>query len=214
MATSGGQHENRRGLPRRSRRQGLVPRRGRQRRGDSAALPARWPRLHPLLPRAARSPGGPAPGHLLRPARLRALGSPGRPLLVERGPVRGGTRPGPFGPQSRPPAPVRQLLGRHAGHAVRPRPARRSARAGEPDPVRQPGQHDPLGQRLHRAAGRGDRGDQARHPRARGGRLHRLPRVPGRHPGLFTASTYAASTRGRLAWSAPSPKQATTSTTR
>jgi proline iminopeptidase len=30
----------------------------------------------------------------------------------------------------------------------------------------------------------------------------------------FTASTYAASTRGRLAWSAPSPKQATTSTTR
>ena len=26
----------------------------------------------------------------------------------------------PFGPQSRPPAPVRQLLGRHAGHAVRP----------------------------------------------------------------------------------------------
>ena len=27
--------------------------------------------------------------------------------------------------------------------------------------------------------------DQARHPRARGGRLHRLPRVPGRHPGLL-----------------------------
>ena len=25
---------------------------------------------------------------------------PGRPLLVERGPVRGGARPGPFGPQS------------------------------------------------------------------------------------------------------------------
>ena len=32
--------------------------------------------------------------------RLRALGSPGRPLLVERGPVRNRTRPGPFGPQS------------------------------------------------------------------------------------------------------------------
>jgi len=32
--------------------------------------------------------------------RLRALGSPGRPLLVKRGPVRNRTRPGPFGPQS------------------------------------------------------------------------------------------------------------------
>jgi len=32
--------------------------------------------------------------------RLRALGSPGRPLLVKRGLVRNRTRPGPFGPQS------------------------------------------------------------------------------------------------------------------
>jgi len=45
---------------------------------------------------------------------------PGDLTLWERGPVRGGTGPGPFGPQARPPAPVRQLLGRHAGHAVRP----------------------------------------------------------------------------------------------
>ncbi len=42
-------------------------------------------------------------------------------------------------------APVRQFLGRDAGHAVRAGPA---AGAGEPDPLRQPGQHDPVGQGL------------------------------------------------------------------
>jgi proline-specific peptidase len=38
MATSGGQYENRRGLPRRSRRQGLVPRRGRSDRPGDLSL--------------------------------------------------------------------------------------------------------------------------------------------------------------------------------
>ena len=56
-------------------------------------------------------------------------------------------------------------------------------------------------------------GDQARHPRARGGRVHRLSRVPGRHPGLLPQARVPPRPVA-AAWSAPLPKPATTSTTR
>ena len=175
-----------------------------------AAVPARRSRVHALLPGAARGAGRTPPGHLLRPAGLRPLGSPQRRHAVDRGPVRHRTRPGPFGARPRATAPVRQLVGRHAGHAVRPGPP---AGPGEPDLVRQPGQHDPLGQRLRGTTGRGARRNTAGHPRARGGRLHRLPRVPGRDPGLLPqARVPPRPVAGR--WSAPSPRPATRCTTR
>ena len=160
----------------------------------AAAVPARRPRLHPLLPGAARGAGRQPPGDLLRPARLRPADRPDDVSLwtVDR-----------FVEEL---AQVRAALGLDDLHLFgsswggmlamqyvldrQPRPA-------QPDPVRQPGQHDPLGQRLRRAArcpaGRSPPG----HPRARG--RPASPPAPSTRPpsSASTASTSAAWTRGR-----------------
>ena len=174
----------RRGLRRRSRRQGLVPDRRRQRQRGPATLPARRPRLHALLPRAARSLAEHRRvifydqlgcGRSDRPDDL-SLWTVDR-FVAELAQVREALdldRLHLFGSSWGGMLAMQYVLDR--GSPVGP---------GEPDPVRQPGQHDPLGRRLQGTAGRGDPPDPARHPRARGERLHRLPRVPGRHPGFL-----------------------------
>src|SRR6185437_9938173 len=111
--------DGRRGARPRPRRERVVPQRGRGRR---AAARAAWrPGRAERLPEAARAAGRPPPGRLLRPARLRQLRHPRRPVAVDGRAVHGRARRRPRRARARPGAPVRQLVGRHARNAVRAR---------------------------------------------------------------------------------------------
>ena len=80
--------------------------------------------------------------------------------------------------------------------------------------MRQPGQHDPLGQRLRRellAEETEETRRVIREHEAAG--FTGCPEYQAAILGFYRKHV-AASTRGRPAWSAPSPKPATTSTTR
>ncbi len=165
----------------------MVPQRGRGRR--AAALPARRAGRTQRLPDAAGRAGRPPPGRLLRPARVRQLRHPRRPLAVDGRAVHGRAGRRPRRPRPRPGASLRQLVGRHARDAVR---ARQGPAAREHDHRREPGQQPPLERDLpgaaRRDAGGGARADRA----ARGRRQDALPGVRGGDAAVLPAARLPA----------------------
>ena len=127
--------------------------------------------------RAARRTGARPPGGLLRPARLRPLGSSARPVAVVGGALRGRAARVARGPRPRPLPPARPVLGWPAGAGARPAAARGHR---EPHAGRSAGEHGRVDRR-GRAPARGAAASDVARPLApsRGRRHHRRPRVPG-----------------------------------